>query len=364
MNRPATAPVGGWRRLVFPVDGPKVGDGELAALLLGNLLATAGVAGDVSQHLRGDGDLGFGGGVPWTTVTYIGVTLIGLWLTVGVVRRGVAFLGSAATATAGFVALLAGCLLGGVWHRAFGSEGRVEALVSPPHLLVAAGAVLVLSAPVVVVWTRPARRLGFVPSVAVVLSVVSALLVVSLFTGFLSPLASGGSLRMSELGPLVGEGQGDADQIRALGIAVWTVVLLIGAFTTIFVRFRLTAGITALGFILLGVPPLVLTSPGLGPLVAGFAVAGLVAEACVFLLGRPTLGRGAATFTGAILAVSLWGTTFAALARDGRLMWGPSLWGGTLVLVAMVGAAVASLVALPAPTDDAVLDMIGGPAPA
>jgi hypothetical protein len=308
-------------------------------------------------------------------VLYGGVLSVGLWLGIGAIRRGPAFIMAASNTAIGFALLSLGGVCDAAWHKAFGTEAAVEALVSPAHLVVFCGLTFLLTSPVVVLWKRPARRLGVVASIAAGSSVVSTVLVTSLFTGFLSPLAGGLSLQAGYVEPLVGESLQDYDQVRGLGIAIWTVALLAAAFTVVLIRFRFVTGSILVAYACIGFPALVVTSgqsqPGhdLWPLVDGFIVAGLVVEVVVAFLGRPTLGRAGASLAGALGGASLWATTFAALAvshpgGQTRLQWNQSLWGGTVTLSALVGAAVAALVALPAPTGDAVIDSPLGPRPA
>ncbi|MCU1358577.1 MAG: hypothetical protein JWM89_3995 [Acidimicrobiales bacterium] len=358
-------------RKAVPIDESLgITDGELSALLLCNLVTTVGLAGDIARHLRDPANISNDFVSGWHLVLYGGVLAVGLWLGLGAIRRGPAFVSSASGTAIGFLLLSLGGICDAAWHHAFGTEAAVEALVSPPHLVVFSGLVFLLTSPLVVLWKRPARRLGFVASLAALVSLVSAVLVTELFTGFLSPLAGGLSLQPGYVEPLIGESLQDYDQVRGLGIAVWTVALVVAAFTVVWVRFRLLPGMTFLGFVLIGVPAFVVDGGGIGwhspirPLVVGFAVAGLVAEAMVALLGKPTLGRFAASLTGAMVGAMLWAATFAELDQDGRLLWNQSLWGGTVTLSALVGAAVAALVALPAPTGDSVVDSPLGPRPA
>ena len=340
-------------------------DGELLVLIACNIWTTVGLTGDIARHLQNPGNLGGDFLSSWHLVLYGGVTAVAVWLGVGAIRRGPAFITSAGTTTIGFAILAVGGVCDAAWHAHFGVEANVEALVSPPHLMVYAGLTFLLTSPIVVLWRRPARRLGLVTSVVAMTSVVTAVLVTSLFTGFLSPLASGMSLSQGYVEPLIGESVIDYDQVRGLGIAVWTVAVLVAAFTVIFVRFRPLPGLIAVSVFLCGAPALLLTSASvIRPLVLGYAMAGLVAEALVALLGKPTLGMGGASATGAIMGAMLWASTFALLGREDRLGWSVALWGGTVVLSGLVGAVTAALVALPAPTGGAVVDSPLGPRPA
>lgn len=342
-----------------------VSDAALLVLMACNIVTTVGLAGDIARHLQRPDDLEGDFLSSWHLVLYGGVTAVALWLGVGAWRHGPRFLRSVGTTTIGFAFLAIGGPADAAWHEIYGTEANLEALVSPPHLMVFTGLALLLASPVVVLWRRPATRLSLVPSVIALSSVVSVVLVISLFTGFLSPLASGLTLSVGYQEPMVGESYIDYDQVRGLGIAVWTTAVLSAAFTIILVRFKPMPGLTAVSIFLCGAPALALTEPEvIAPLVVGYAIAGLVVEAMIWLVGRPTLGRIGASATGFLLGSMLWAATFAQLAQDDRLGWSQSLWSGTILLSGMVGAAMAALVALPAPTGAAVVDSPIGPRPA
>lgn len=342
-----------------------ISDAALLVLIACNVLTSVGLAGDIANHLQNPGDLEGDFLSDWHLVLYGGVTTVALWLGVGALRHGPAFVWSAGSTTIGFLLLAFGGAFDSIWHAQFGVEANVDALVSPPHLVVFAGLALLLASPVVVLWRRPARRLGWVASAVALVSVVTTVLVISLFTGFLSPLASGMSLTFGYIEPLVGESANEYDEVRGLGIAVWTTAVLVAAFTIVLVRFRPMPGLVALSVFLCGAPALLLTDQAvIKPLVIGYAVAGLVTEVMVALAGKPTLGRLAASVTGALMGAMLWLSTFALLDREDRLMWSTAMWSGTVVLSGLVGAAVAALVALPAPTGAAVVDSPVGPRPA
>lgn len=346
-------------------DHVDISDLELLVLIACNLLTTVGLAGDIARHLQTPDDLQGDFLSSWHLVLYGGVTAVGVWLGVGALRHGTRFLWSASWTTAGFGLLAVGGVADAAWHAQFGTEANVEALVSPPHLMVFAGLGLLLTSPIVVLWRRPARRLGFVASLVAMSSMVTFMLVTSLFTGFLSPLAAGMSLSQGYVEPMVGESMVDYDQVRGLGVAVWTSALLAAVLITILVRFRPMPGFTAVSVFLCGAPVVALTdAQAVRPLVVGYAMAGLVAEGLLALLGRPTLGRHGAAITGGAMAATLWAATFALLSNDGRLLWSEAMWGGTVLLAGMVGAAVGALVALPAPTGAAVVDSPAGPRPA
>lgn len=357
-------PVEGWRAFLTPDERPSVTDGELLVFIACVLVTTIGLTGDIARHLQQPDSLENDFLSGWHLVLYGGVASVGAFIGIGAVRRGPGYVRSVSTAVIGFVLLSIGGVADALWHEVFGTEAAVEALVSPPHLLVFAGLAFLLTAPVVILWQRPATRIGLLGSVAVVVSIVSMLLVTSLFTGFLSPLAGGLSLQAGYVEPLVGESIADYDVVRGLAITVWTSTILAAAVSVVLIRFRLTPGILLLGFTALGVPPLVVSeTDSIYPLCFGFVAAGIVVEACVLAIGRPTLGRIGAALTGAAVGSTLWAVTFLGLAADDRLLWTEALTLGAVTLSALVGAAVGGLVALPAATGDAVVDSVAGPRP-
>ncbi|MEO6628704.1 MAG: hypothetical protein ABIP03_09060 [Aquihabitans sp.] len=351
----------GWRQFLPPPQRLVVSDGELAALIVCTLVTTVGLAGDIARHLQNPDNLAGDFLSGWHLVLYGGVASVGVWIALGALRRGPAFVGSVPTTTLGFMILSAGGAVDALWHEVFGTEKAVEALVSPPHLVVFTGLMCLLTSPLVLLWTRPIKRLEWVPSVAATVSVVSALLVTTLFTGFLSPMASGLSLQPGYVEPLVGESLADYDQVRGLGIAIWTAALVAAGFSILLTRFRIKPGLLLLGFIAIGVPGVVL-SAGAGlsgstslaqatslPMFYGFVAGGIVFELGVLLWARPTLGRATASVVCGVASAMIWAVTFFFLHLDHRLGWEEALGAGAITLSGLVGATVAALVTLPVP---------------
>lgn len=348
--RPLPEPRAGWRRFLPAGRVPKVSDPELLGLLGFSFAVGLGLAGDVWTRLLdpfGAPTTVFGG---WKLVQLAGMALVATWLVVGASRRGPEWVGSVFTAVVGLVMLLVGTGVDVWWHGRFGTEVMLETLVSPPHLLALSGVLLILSTPVVVLWNRPARRLGVLSSICIVLSVVFSLQILSLFTGFASPLAGGVTLTYGYVEPVVGESLVEYDQIRGLAAVAWSATLFSAAFTIVLVRFRLVAGFVSLTMVATAAPTLLITGREILPLVVGFVVAGGVAEAMVAVAGRPTLSRGVAAVNGALMCTALWVVAFRVLDLDQRLNWSTTLWSGSVVLAALIGAGTAGLIALVVPS--------------
>lgn len=362
-NRLAWAPTG-WRQFLPPPRRLDVTDGELAILIVCTLVTTIGLAGDIARHLQNPGDLEGDFLSGWHLILYGGVASVGAWIAWGAYRRGAGFVGSVPTTTIGFITLSFGGLADAVWHERFGTERAVEALVSPPHLIVFAGLVLLLTSPMVLLWRRPVVELGLVASIAAVVSVVTALLVTSLFTGFLSPMAGGLSLQAGYVEPLVGESLNDYDQVRGLGVVLWSAVMLTAGFLPLMLRFRVKPGLLLIGCAVLGVPPLLLTDSTSGattaafydpsastahggePVLYGFIGAAVALELCRFAFSRPVLNRLTAVVTATVVPATLWAVTFWFLEASDRLGWTPALRWGSVMLSGMIGAATAGFATL------------------
>lgn len=329
---------------------PRVTEGELLILLGLGFIVGIGLAGDVWTRLLDPFSAPTGVFSGWKTVQLAGMGLVAVWLVFGALRRGPEWVGSVFTALVGLALLVLGTALDVWWHGRFGAEVMLETLVSPPHLLSLAGVLLILATPLVVLWALPARRLGLLSSICVLLAVVFSLQILSLFTGFASPLAGGMTLTYGYVEPVVGESLVEYDQIRGLAAVAWSAALFAAAFTIVLVRFRLVAGFVALTMVAIAAPTLVITGKEILPLVVGFVVAGGVAEAVVALAGKPTLSRGVAALNGALMCTALWVVAFRVLDMDHRLNWSTPLWSGSVLLAALIGAATAGLIALVVPS--------------
>lgn len=346
------------RRLAQPylkkADGPRVTDRELIVFILCVLVTTVGLSADIARHVQNPGNLGGDFLSGWHLVLYGGVAAVGVFIGVGALRRGPSYVGAVGTGTLGFLLLGFGGFADAAWHKAFGTEAEIEALVSPPHLLVFGGLGFLITAPIVVLWDRREQRLGWIASVAAETSMISMVLITSLFTGYLSPLSGGLELVPGYVEPVVGELRDVSsiqyDQVRGLGIIVWTAFVFSAAHSLVMMRFRLKPGVMLLGWCVLAVPPLFLaTGESVHNLCVGMIAAGVVVELSR-AFGRPVHGRLAMALTCAAFNATLWGVTFAALNSVHRLGYGTHLWTGAIMISAMVGAATAGLVGVRIPT--------------
>jgi hypothetical protein len=158
-------------------------------------------------------------------------------------------------------------------HRVWGVEASSDALVSPPHLVILAGLVLLTIAPIGAVATGPGALLDWGRSAVLGASVLSLLVVVSLFTAYASSLAAGTDLggevsntvptdlSATDLAattgmvfeePLLGTATGDQETARGLATALWFSALITLVVLVAQARGRARPGTWAVTFGILG----------------------------------------------------------------------------------------------------------------
>lgn len=74
-----------------------------------------------------------------------------------------------------------------IWHIVFGVEKDVQALLSPTHLMLALGAILMVSSPLRAAWRRPGTPKGLKQWLPVVLSMTFTLGIIAFMTQFAHP---------------------------------------------------------------------------------------------------------------------------------------------------------------------------------
>src|SRR5262245_32914921 len=104
---------------------------------------------------------------PWHAVFYSGFLAVAGFLMATLVRnysKGYAWPDAVPAgyelAVVGVLVFLAGGVGDLIWHELFGIESDVEALLSPTHLILAAGMALILSAPFRAGWRRLSEQHG------------------------------------------------------------------------------------------------------------------------------------------------------------------------------------------------------------
>ena len=241
-----------------------------------------------------------------------------------------------------------------VWHLLFGVEdAKVEAWLSPTHLLLALGLVLIVSGPLRAGWRRPhARMQRWAAQLPMLVSLSLVLSVFTFFTQYAHPTArpwaaegnrpTWGTFNVVSPDPaltLVEGGISTVDTAQVLGITgvLLQTGLLIGLLLLLVSRWwgRLAPGGLTLVLALNGAVMAVMRDePALIP---SAALAGVTADVLLAWL-RPSPARPAALqlFASAVPVV-LYALHFLTLALTGGIWWPVHVWAGTIALAGACG---------------------------
>ena len=271
---------------------------------------------------------------PWHAVFYAGFTASALWIASMSRRRDAGtfdwrlrFLPPGYDgARTGLVMFAIGGVGDAAWHTSFGVERGVDALLSPTHLLLFAGLVLILTAPHRAATAAPSSppRPWMVAS-----SIISATALVGFFLNFAWGLGIAAFTRtaydpVSEVG--------ETQVIAGVASMLVTTGVLFGAARLLVARRLPPPGALA---VLSGVVSL-LVSAAFDEDIEGVGAA-LIAGVVLDVAVRTTVTRAHAFFAAAVV---LWGTYLGVLAIDG-IEWQPEIWIGAIVLNALAAYAIA-----------------------
>jgi hypothetical protein len=241
---------------------------------------------------------------------------------------------------------VAGGVADGAWHTMFGVEVGVAALLSPSHLLLLTGGLLMLTSPVRSAWSSPelpaaAPFVALLPALwATALTTAVVLFFLQYLSAFVSrapsvPDAPGGGARLLSTGTGVG------------GVLVTNLVLL-APVLLLARRWRLPFGTVTLVATTGALAVTALREMELGALVPAMLAGGLAADLLVARLrpgpDRPGAFRAAAT----LVPLLLWGAWLAAWALAYGVAWRPELWAGVVAMAMLSGLGLSVLVLPPA----------------
>jgi hypothetical protein len=238
---------------------------------------------------------------------------------------------------------VAGGVADGAWHTIFGVETGVAALLSPSHLLLLSGGLLMVTSPVRSAWSSPALP-AHTPALALLPALWATALttaVVLFFFQYLSAFVTRAPSMTGAGGPeeLLGTIVGVASVLVTNLIVVGPVLLLARRWRLPFGTVTLLATVGAAG----------LTSLRefvLGWLVPAMLAGGLATDLLVARL-RPGPDRPGAFRAVAVLAPPLlWGAWMVVYALAYGIAWPPELWAGVLGMASLSGLGL-SLLALP-----------------
>ncbi|HZB60345.1 MAG TPA: hypothetical protein VFA73_14270 [Actinomycetota bacterium] len=307
-----------------------------------SLLLVLGLYLDGWSH----GERAGGGLTLWHGVLYLGFAGTAAWILTRNQRRGA---WSLRAVPAGYRLALVGVGLAmvavagdTVWHTLFGASRGLGQLISPFHLVLFAGACLLVSSALRAAWSgpSPARVPGLRAFWPVVLSTTLVVAMTAFFFQHVSPLAAAG--------PSAGAPSGEPAQVYELTgllahnfLFLAPVLLLLLRWQTPLGTFTVMAGSVAL---------LLATQTGLGLVgLAGAAVlGGAAADAAVTLLRPSPQRRWAARAVAVVAPAVYWTSHFALLGAGYGVRWELEFWLGSVVWACLSGLTLALLMWPPA----------------
>ncbi|MFE6615922.1 hypothetical protein [Amycolatopsis sp. NPDC057786] len=326
---------------------------DIGAALLGLWIVVA-VFFDGRAHWLGLPDSFF---TPWHGALYGGLAALGGWLVVMGWRRrtGSSVLTAFFAPPEGYGWALIGAAMfaaGGAadiaWHEIFGIEAGIDALLSPSHLLLFAGAGLLLSGPLLAARAKEGNqpKVRLLPIVVAVLALSAvAAFALSFLSAFLtdSPLQAVGDFPEGTPEHVATESRA----VAGLGSYIVTSLVIVLPLVYLLRTWRLPFGV---------VTAFVVAHATLASIVVDFAFAGawfVVAAAAAGFTADIALGvarrSGASTRTLALVTAAgvpllFWSALMLTLEWTRGLQWSAELTGGVVVVSAMVSVVITLLI--------------------
>ncbi|MGH8910087.1 MAG: hypothetical protein ACRD0K_27225 [Egibacteraceae bacterium] len=278
---------------------------------------------------------------PWHAVLYTGFVASSAWIALLVVRRSERGWRGLAAVPVGYGLGIVGVLTfaaGGLfdlgWHSVFGIEVGIEPLLSPPHLLLGLGGLLLESSPLRAMWAEAGspRAPGLRALFPAVLSAALVAGDISFFLMWASPFLQ--IFPAEEIG-------------AAIAAVLITNVIYIGTLLLLLRRWQLPFGAATFLFCFNAA----LTSAIVGfrtwPTLLAALAGGVAADLLIHRLQpsphRPVALRAFAGLTSA----ALWSAYILIVWLIGALDWSVPLWSGVIALAAGGSVAFALLTAPP-----------------
>jgi hypothetical protein len=235
----------------------------------------------------------------------------------------------------GFVVFSAGAFGDFIWHEIFGIEVDLETLLSPTHLSLMIGGLLMVTGPIRIAWRReddaPSRRTFFPTLVCVTLATALASFFLMYASAFNNP-------------PIFGLSDPNSDggqQVGGIAMILVTTAVLMGAMLIVLRRWTPPFGSFTFMFGAVATLMSGLQAFDHAPLVVAALIGGLAADV---LVHRRTSIR----VTAITVPIVLWTAWFAVYAVVWGLGWTVELWTGSIILAAMTGLGLSVLCFPPA----------------
>ncbi|MBL0386930.1 hypothetical protein JJB07_09715 [Tumebacillus sp. ITR2] len=330
---------------------------NIVTMLLGTWLI-GGVFVDGFAHNHGVVETFF---TPWHAILYSGFVATAawiLWMIAQIKRKnGVSWAQAVprgyGLGVIGIFVFLLGGLGDMAWHEIFGIEKDVAALLSPTHLILLAGALLILTSPFRVGWTDSAMTAPtwreFLPVLLSTVLTVSTICFFLMYAWmfrqnipaegnvqyFATHFAGANFYRLQELNNKYG----------LVTILLDTIVLVAPMFL-LMSRWKTPFGTYAFLFGFVGLIMGVLDGFMDWVVIPVILVAGLLADVLLKTLNPSPERMWGYRVIALAVPLTLWGVYYAGMAVLDGIGWAPELWAGSVVEAMLVSLGV-SLLALP-----------------
>ncbi|HEX6382324.1 MAG TPA: hypothetical protein VF180_13845 [Acidimicrobiia bacterium] len=295
---------------------------------------------------------------PWHAALYTGYAATATWMAWLVLRElrrgakvpaaipvgyGLGLVGAATFAAAGAVDF--------IWHSMLGVEVSIEALLSPPHLVLFTAGVLMATSPLRAAWSSSdPRRISWTRFMPPLLSITLTTAAVAFFfqyvSAFLSRFATAPDA--ASLARLPG-GYVTPETSQIIGIVSVLVTNLILMAPVLLILRRWHPPFGSVTFLFTTVAAMMASQHQfeVGITILAAMAGGLAADVLIGRL-RPLTSRPAADrLVAAIVPMVLWTTYFLLLDIQFGVTWVTELWGGTIVLASLSGLVLSLLMTPP-----------------
>jgi hypothetical protein len=244
----------------------------------------------------------------------------------------------------GFFIFIAGAGLDLVWHEVFGIEVDLEALLSPTHLMLLTGGVLMLSYPARAAAERGGgRQVRFRQFWPVLVSLTLVALVVQFFTQYFAAHRFGGLWVTSP-----GRGGNDMWEVAIIGAVFVTNLILLSATFVAVRRWDTPMGTFTLMYTTVAVGVTGMFAFETWRHIPAALVAGLVTDLLARRLRPSAERRRQALAFACLVPFVIWSMWLIALYLTAGIRWSVDLWGGTVYLTVLEGLGLGVL-AFPRP---------------
>jgi hypothetical protein len=248
-----------------------------------------------------------------------------------------------------------------IWHSVFGQETGVARVIGPFHILLFAGAGLLVTGPLRSAWHDP-DAYPAAPSLRTILPALLSLTLITAMAAFIFQWLSAfmdwdPSLRIDRLPPDLLHRASAKESAELAGAArvVMTNVILMGAMLFALRRWRLPFGSVTLLFGTVAALMAALAEFRIGGTVAAAVLGGLVADGLITRLRVSPLRPLTLRVVAGAVPLVLWALYLTSLALVHDVVWPLDLAIGTVALTALVGVVV-SVVVIPPAVPAAVWD--------